>query len=398
MTGQAGLRGEGVRSDVWVSVELEKSGGIQLDVKSKVEAMYGESIRALAREGLEFFGVKHAKVQVEDRGALPFVIMARLEAAVRRAKPGQAVKEWLPEAGPTFARPSARDHWRRSRLYLPGNEARFMVNARIHGADAVILDLEDSVPPEEKDAALVLVRNALRVVDFGDCERMVRVNQLPRGLDELDTLVRAGANLILVPKCEVEDDIKELDRRLKQASTEVWLMPIIETAQGMFEAARIARASERVAALTWGMEDYLADTGASKTQAGLETVWARSQVVNAARAAGVQPIDTVYGNVDDLEGLAASCRVAREFGFEGKGCVHPRQIPVVNEAFTPSVDEVEQARKVVLAYRKARAQGHGAVAVGSKMVDAPVVKRCLRTVELAEKLGRLVSGWDKESA
>ncbi len=398
MIGQAGLRGEDVRSDAWVSVELARTGGIELEVKSKVEAMYGESIRALVRKGLEFFGIKSARVRVEDQGALPFVIMARLEAAVRRAKPDEAVPDWLPEPGPTFRRPSPRDHWRRSRLYLPGNEPKFMVNARIHGADAVILDLEDSVAPGEKDAALILVRNALRVVDFGSCERMVRINQLPHGLDELGPLARAGANLVLIPKCESRGDVEAVDRRLNELGSDAWLMPIVETAQGMFEAAPIARASTRVVALTWGMEDYLADTGAVRTKNGLETVWARSLLVNAARAAGVQPIDTVYGDVADMDGLAASCRTAREFGFEGKGCVHPRQIPIVNEAFTPTAGEIEQARTVVLAYRRAQAQGHGVVALDSKMVDAPVVKRALRTVELAEQLGRLAPGWDKEAS
>jgi citrate lyase subunit beta/citryl-CoA lyase len=404
VAGQAGLRGDDVRSDVWVSVELATSGGVQLEVKSKVEAMYGESIRTLVREGLEFFGVKHARVQAEDKGALPFVIMARLETAVRRAQPGQAVKEWLPEPGPTFSKSSARDHWRRSRLYLPGNEPKFMLNARIHEPDAVILDLEDSVPPPDKDAALLLVRNALRTVDFGNCERMVRINQFPRGLDEVDAVVRAGANVLLIPKCENAGQVAEVDKRVTAALAgsavkhEVYLMPIVESCEGMFRARDIAGASRRVCALTYGLEDYIADLGGTKTAAGVESLWARSQVVNAAKAAGVQAIDTVFGDVGDMAALEASCLAARELGFEGKGCIHPRQIAVVHKAFTPTAAEIDKARRIVLAFNAAQAQGRAVVSVGSKMIDPPVVKRALKTIEMAVTCGCLSATWDKEQA
>jgi citrate lyase subunit beta/citryl-CoA lyase len=358
--------------------------------------MYGAANRSLILDVLKTLGVAHARVAVEDAGALPFVIAARIEAAVRRARPGKDVPEWLPEPGPSFARPSARDRWRRSRLYLPGNEPRFMLSARLHAPDAVILDLEDSVPPPDKDAALLLVRNALRALDFGGCERMVRINQLPRGLEEVEPLVRAGANLLLIPKCEDDDEVEAVAERIDKAGgeTDVWLMPIIETCRGMFKAHKIARASDRVVALTWGLEDYIADLGGIKTAAGFESLWARSQVVNAARAAGVQAIDTVFGDVDDLAALAQSCRAASELGFEGKGCIHPRQVAVVNRSFTPAQDEVERAQRIVLAFRNAEARGLGVVAVGSKMIDAPVVKRALRTIELAVACGCLAADWE----
>jgi citrate lyase subunit beta/citryl-CoA lyase len=393
-----GRRGPDVRSDMWVELELRDSGGIELAVKSKVDFMYGEANRTLILDVLRALGVAHARVAVEDTGALPMVIAARVEAAVRRALPGKDLPEWLPEPGPSFARPSVRDRWRRSRLYLPGNEPRFMLSARLHAPDAVILDLEDSVPPPDKDAALLLVRNALRALDFGDCERMVRLNQLPRGLDEVEPLVRAGANLLLIPKCEDDDEVEAVAERIEASAggkdCAVWLMPIIETCRGMFKASKIARASDRVVALTWGLEDYIADLGGVKTAAGLESLWARSQVVNAARAAGVQAIDTVFGDVDDLAALAESCRAARELGFEGKGCIHPRQVAVVNQSFTPTPDEVARAQRIVLAFRDAEARGLGVVTVGSRMVDAPVVKRALRTIELAVVSGCLAADWE----
>jgi citrate lyase subunit beta/citryl-CoA lyase len=397
----AGRRGSEVRSDLWVELELRDSGGIELHIKSKVDFMYGEANRKLAQDVLKALGVSNARVRIEDSGALPFVIMARIETAVRRAQPDRKVPECLPDAGPSFGRPTTRDRWRRSRLYLPGNEPKFMLNVRIHEPDAVILDLEDSVPPGDKDAALILVRNALRAVDFGDCERMVRINQLPGGMDELEPLALAGINVILIPKCESADEVQAVDKHVAgilqkhHVKNDVFLMPIVETCEGMFEARRIAQASRRVVALTYGLEDYVADLGGIKTQAGSESLWARSQTVNAAKAAGVQAIDTVFADVADMAALEASCRAARELGFQGKGCIHPRQIPVVNSAFTPSAAEIERAQKIVLAFKETQARGRNVVCVGSKMVDPPVVQRALKDIELAVVAKRLSADWDK---
>jgi citrate lyase subunit beta/citryl-CoA lyase len=396
----AGRRGPEVRSDLWVEFELRKSGGIELDIKSKVDFMYGEANRKLALDTLKALGVQHAHVTIDDTGALPFVIMARLETAARRAvsavqDPESTVPVCLPEPGPSFALPSARDRWRRSRLYLPGNEPRFMLNARIHKPDTVILDLEDSVPAADKDAALLVVRNALYALDFGDCERMVRVNQLPDGLDEIEALVLAGVNVILIPKCESSEQVREVDALVssvlssfanRHPSFDVFLMPIIETCEGTFRAREIAGASPRIVALTYGLEDYILDLGGIKTPAGLESLWARSQVANAAKAAGVQAIDTVFADVEDLDALRASCRAAKELGFEGKGCIHPRQVQIVNEEFTPSADEIEKAQRIVLAFKEAQAQGRNVVSVGSKMIDPPVVERALRVIALAGKV------------
>jgi citrate lyase subunit beta/citryl-CoA lyase len=407
-TASVGRRGPDVRSDLWVELELRTFGGIDLNIKSKVDFMYGEANRRLVLDTLKTLGVQHARVAIEDTGALPFVIMARLEAAVRRAQseahgPESKVAACLPEPGPSFARPSSRDRWRRSRLYLPGNEPRFMLNARIHRPDAVILDLEDSVPSADKDAALLVVRNALYALDFGDCERMVRINQLPAGLVEIDALVPAGINVILIPKCESAEQVREVDARISSAlssldtrpsSFDVFLMPIIETCEGMFKAREIAGASPRVVALTYGIEDYILDLGGVTTPAGLESLWARSQVANAAKAAGVQAIDTVFADIEDMDALRASCRAAKELGFEGKGCIHPRQVAVVNDEFAPSAAEIEKAQQIVLAFKEAQAQGRNVVALGSKMIDPPVVERAHRTITMAVSLGRLAADRD----
>ena len=403
-TASAGRHGNGVRSECFVSVSLTGSGGIDLELRSKVESMYGDSTRAFVREVLAGLGVEHAKVEIDDAGALPFVIAARVEAAVRRL--GVDVGEgYLPELLPGTGYASERDRFRRSRLYLPGNEPKFMLNAGVHKADAVILDLEDSVAPAEKDAARVVVRNALRTLDFMGAERMVRINQGDMGLEDLAFVVPHNVHLILIPKVESAEQVQRVDRRVQEilASARapdvsglncapgslgfVFLMPIVETALGAIRAYEIATASENVVALTIGLEDYTADIGVPRTDEGRESLWARCQVVNAARAAGVQPIDSVYSDVADMNALRDSVLEAKALGFDGKGCIHPRQIAVIHDAFAPSEAELAKARRIVAAFEEAEKQGLGVVSLGSKMIDPPVVKRALRVVKMADAMG-----------
>lgn len=398
-TGEAGRRGDDVRSDAWVRVELRDQGGVEVDLQSKVVAFYGDAIRKQMEEGARALGVENALVRVEDQGALPFVLAARLEAAVRALGPDMDRSIASPAlAGNQGASP--RDRFRRSRLYLPGSQPKFLINAGVYGADGIILDLEDSVAPSEKAAARVLVRNALRFLDWGAAERMVRINQLPDGLADLPFVVGHGAQMILIPKVETADEVRavaEESERLSGNEEPPWIMPILESAAGVLAAQEIAAAHPRVVALTIGLEDYTADIGAERTSVGTESFWARSQVIAAARAAGVQPIDSVHSDVADEEGLANAVREARSLGFEGKGCIHPRQIAIVHDAFAPSSRELEQAQRIVCAYEDALARGVGAVSLGTKMIDAPVVRRAQRTVELAVRTGQLAGDW-KEAA
>jgi len=417
--GQAGRRGKDVRSDCWVSIEASGRGGIELEVDSKVGALFGGSIRAAVAETLEALGASGVRVTIEDQGALPWVMEARVEAAFRRflassgelsghggtalvsgpdgaevpptnPKPGGRPPRTVPLPPPGG---SPKDRVRRSRLYLPGNEPKFMVNAGLHRPDGVILDLEDSVHPAEKDAARLLVRNALGCVDFGPAELMVRINQLPLGLDDLDVVVPEAPDMILVPKVETRDQVLEVADRImairheRDVRSPVWLMPILESGLGVENAFAIASATETVAALTIGLEDYTADLGVVKTPEGQETAWARSRLVNAARAAGVQAIDSVYGDVADEEGLLAWGQRARAMGFVGMGCVHPRQIRIIHQAFAPSQPELEKALKIVAAFEDAQAKGLGVVSLGTKMIDRPVVLRARKLVERAREAG-----------
>jgi citrate lyase subunit beta/citryl-CoA lyase len=388
--GSAGRKGDGVRSDLYVSVAVEDSGGIDIALDSKVGVFYGGSIRETVESVLGAFGVDHAKVEIVDKGALPYTIAARVETAVRRAgKTGKA----LPDRTAPAADPTAKDRLRRSRLYLPGNEPKFAVSAGIHHPDGVILDLEDSVHPDQKDAARALVRNALRCVDFMGAERMVRINQLPLGLEDLDEVVPESPDLILIPKVERAEEVVDVKDRIRQilesqgSDHTVWLMPILESALGIENAYAIATATGTVAALTIGLEDYTADLGVRKTKEGSESLFARMRLVNAARAAGVQAIDSVYGDVGDIDGLRAWGLRARSMGFEGMGCVHPRQIRPIHEAFAPSAAEIDKALKVVAAFDEAEKKGLSVVSLGTRMVDPPVVLRAQRLVDLAKRSG-----------
>jgi len=382
--GAAGRRGADVRSDAWVEIELGGAGGIEIAVTSRVEAYYGAAIRQQVRQTLARLGVADARVSVEDQGALPFCLGARIEAACLRA----GVRPAAPPGPPP--RPAApRDRLRRSRLYLPGNEPKFMQNAGLYGADGLILDLEDSVHPAEKDAARLLVREALATLDFGRAERMVRINQLPLGLDDLEAVVPAGVELILIPKVEDPDQVRAVDERIRALAgpREVWLMPILESALGIERAFEVAQAGERVVALTLGLEDLAADLGVPRSAGGEESLYARLRVVHAARAAGREPIDSVYGQVDDVDGLRAWGARAKGLGFAGMGCVHPRQIEPIHEAFRPSAAELERAAAIVAAFEQARAEHRAVISLGSKMIDPPVVEQALRLVRRAREMG-----------
>ena len=388
---EAGQSGAEIRSDLHVRIEPRECGGIAVELESRVKPYYGDSIRRQAEEVLEVLGVRHAKVHIHDEGALPFVIAARIEAAVRRAGLGQGTRV-LPERVP-LPDPSARDRLRRSRLYVPGSEPKYFINAALHGADAIILDLEDSVHTSEKDAARLLVRNALRAVDFLQCERMVRINQLPLGLEDLDEIVPESPDLILIPKVESADQIIAASQRIEEIKANygitrpIWIMPILESALGIENALAIAKISDQIVALTIGLEDYTADLGVAKTSTGAESLYARQRLANAAHAAGIQAIDSVFGDIGDMEGLRAWGLNSRALGFEGMGCVHPLQIAVIHDAFAPTPAEIERARKIVAAYNEAQQKGLGVVSLGSKMIDPPVVQRALKLMARARDMG-----------
>ncbi len=398
-TATAGNRGKNLKSDCFVEFELLDKGGVNLEMESRVDAYYGKSNRKLVLDILAFFEVKNARIFIEDGGALEFVIAARVEAAIKKIVP--TPKNYLLPQKEENKKPTGRSAFRFSRLYLPGNSPKLMINAGIHHPNGLILDLEDAVAPDKKFEARFLVRNALRSLHFYGAERMVRINQGQKGLDDLQWLVPHYPNLILVPKCESPEDIstvnKVIDDLRKQHNIDIpiWLMPIIESARGVMEAYNIARSADNIVAMAIGLEDYTADLGTRRTNGGRESFFARSMVVNACRAAGIQPIDSVFSDVADMEALAENVKTSKSLGFDGMGCIHPRQIMVIHENFAPEEAEIEKAKKIYLAFKEAEAKGLGVVSLGSKMIDPPVVKRAVTTIELAINTGKLDKEWEK---
>ncbi len=391
-TFEAGRAGKDVRSDLRVEFAPRDSGGLKIELKSRVAPYYGEAIRAQAEQVLRVLGISHCELSIEDEGALPFVISARIEAAVRKSRIAISARA-LPEHLP-LSPASARDRLRRSRLYLPGAEPKYFISAGLHEPDAIILDLEDSVHASEKFAARILVRNALRSVSFGNCERIVRINQLPLGLEDLEEIIPEQPDLILIPKVESREQVVEVAQaieRITDGSRPIWLMPILESALGIENAYTIATANTSVVALTIGLEDYTADLGVVKTVEGNESLYARMRLVNAAKAAGIQAIDSVFGDVADIDGLRRWGHQSRALGFEGMGCIHPAQIEIIHDAFAPSPKEVEKALKIVAAYEDAQQRGLGVVSLGSKMIDPPVVNRALKLVKTARSMGLIAS-------
>lgn len=285
---------------------------------------------------------------------------------------------------------------RRSMLFLPGNTPNMLVNGPYLGADALILDLEDAVAPSEKDAARLLVRSAIRDMDFRGCEIIVRINSIDTGFwqADIDAILPQRPDLILLPKSGSAQDILTADEyitrteeRLGMAPSTVRLMPLIETALGVENAFAIASASPRVAALFLGAEDLTADLRCQRTKEGREIEYARTRLVTAARAAGVDVYDTPFTDVNDDAGIRTDAAYAKALGFTGKASISPRHVEVINRVFSPTRKEIDYAYEVMDAIRLAKEQGRGAIALRGKMIDAPIVNRAQQTIAAARELG-----------
>lgn len=285
---------------------------------------------------------------------------------------------------------------RRSMLFLPGNNPNMLINGNCLGADAVIFDLEDAVSPAEKDAARILVRNTMRYMDFRGCEMIVRINSIdtPYWKQDIDAILPYQPSLILLPKTGTPKDaleadayITELEAKLGMEKNTVGLMPLIETAMGVENAYQIASCTHRVKALFLGAEDLTADLQCKRTKEGREIEYARTRLVVAARAAGVDVYDTPFTDVNDDEGIVKDAQLAKDLGFSGKASISPRHVEVINAVFSPTQKDVDYAYEVMEAIELAKSQGKGAIALHGKMIDAPIVARAQRTIAMAEALG-----------
>ncbi len=373
--------GSDAKRDCQVSVTTAPS--LEIQIKASNQQLLEPGIRTVIEKTASALGVSKAKIAIADKGALNYVISGRVEAALRLTFP--ELTSAIPRSIPREA--SERHRIRRSRLYTPGNNPRLLIGLELHGADCVLVDLEDSVPLGEKRATRILVKYLLTAVKVP--EVWVRINPLDTyGRDDLAEILRGRPHGICLPKAESSADVISLSKEIEKLENSygithgtTHIMPIIETAKGVLHAEEICAADERVVVVAFGAEDFTRNVGAKRTEESL--LFARSMIVAAAKTAGIQASDTVYSNLDDEKGLIAETQQARNLGFDGKGVINPRQIEPIHAVFSPSEQEVKEAQQIVAAAEEAEEHGLGAIAIEGKMIDKPVLARAQKTLELA---------------
>lgn len=280
---------------------------------------------------------------------------------------------------------------RRTMMFVPGANAGMLRDAPIYGADSIMFDLEDAVSLNEKDSARTLVHFALKTFDYSTVETVVRINSLDTvGKLDIEAMVLAGIDVIRLPKTENAQDILDVEAEIKKVEEEndipvgtTKMMAAIESAGGVLNAREIAQSSDRLVGIAIGAEDYVTSMKTTRSPEGIELLFARSQILHAAREAGIAAIDTVYSDVDNEEGLRAEVEHIKQLGFDGKSVINPRQIPLVNKIYAPTEDEIQNAKEVIWGIREAQEKGSGVISVNGKMVDKPVVERAERVVALA---------------
>lgn len=285
------------------------------------------------------------------------------------------------------------DRLRRTMMFVPGNNPGMIKDAYIYNCDSIMFDLEDSVSITEKDAARALVYHALKTIDYGEKELVVRVNALdtPIGIADLEAMVRAEVDVIRLPKTETVEDIyfcdQEITRIEKTIGKEVGsthMMAAIESAEGVLNAPAIAKGSKRLIGIALGAEDYVTNLKTNRSAEGIELLFARSMILQAARSAGIAALDTVYSDVNNEEGFKAEVRLIKQLGFDGKSIINPRQIAPVIEIYTPTQKEIDKSLAIMEAIKEANAKGSGVIALNGKMIDRPIVLRAERVIALAK--------------
>lgn len=285
---------------------------------------------------------------------------------------------------------------RRTMMYVPGSNPGMIRDAHIYGADSVMFDLEDSVSINEKDTARLLVFNALRSLDYEGTELVVRINGLetPYGLEDLEAMVRAGVDIIRLPKTETAQDVIDVENEIARIEKEAGIpvgttgmMAAVESALGVINAYEIATASKRLMGIAIGAEDFVTDMKTTRSLEGIELLTARSQVLLAARAAGIYAFDTVFSDVNNEEGFIQETSLIKQLGFDGKSVINPRQIGPVNKIYTPSQKEIDKSIKIIVAAEEAKKRGSGVVSLNGKMVDKPIIERAKRAIMLAKAAG-----------
>lgn len=283
---------------------------------------------------------------------------------------------------------------RRSMLFVPGNNPGMIRDAHIYGSDSIMFDLEDSVAITEKDTARFLVYKALTTLNYGKKELVVRINDLSSGIGimDLEAIVRARPDVIRLPKTETAQDVIDCEREIERIEREAGIpvgstgmMAAIESAIGVLNAKEIAFSSKRLIGIALGAEDYVTDLKTTRSPEGVELMFARGMIVNAAKAAGIMALDTVYSDVNNEEGFIAEATLIRKMGFDGKSIINPRQVAPLHAVFTPSERDLKKAMAIMDAIAEANARGSGVASLNGKMIDKPVVARAQYLLELYER-------------
>ena len=282
---------------------------------------------------------------------------------------------------------------RRSMLFVPGSNAAMISNTFIYKPDAIMFDLEDAVALKEKDSARILVAHALQHPLYQEIETVVRVNPLDSefGLADLNAVVRAGVDVVRMPKTETAQDVIDMDHEIteieKACGREVGstkMLAAIESPLGITQANQIATASNRLIGIALGAEDYVRNLKTERSPEGIELLFARCSILQAARAAGIQAFDTVYSNANNEEGFLAEAALIKQLGFDGKSLINPRRIELLHNLFAPTQKDVDQARRIIDAAEEAERNGLGVVSLNGKMIDAPIIDRAKLVLERAK--------------
>jgi len=284
---------------------------------------------------------------------------------------------------------------RRSMLFLPGANAAMLSTAFVYKPDSIMFDLEDAVSLREKDSARLLVFHALQLPVYRETETVVRINPLntPFGLPDLEAAVRAGVDVVRLPKTDCAEDVEVLEREVERieracgreiGSTK--LMAAIESASGVINALPIAKASPRLIGIALAGFDYVMDMQTERGD-GTELFYARCAVLHAARAAKIDAFDVVWSDLNDEAGFLKEVDLIKRLGFNGKSLINPRQIELLHNAYAPTEEEVEYAGRVVAAAAEGERKGLGVVSLNGKMIDGPVIDHARRVLQRAEASG-----------
>ncbi len=384
-------------SDLLVKGAPSDKSTLDIVIKSDVIKLFGKQIKKVVTDTLDKLSVSAGSIVIEDKGALDFVIRARVQAAVLRGCESQELDwEKLSGGASVPARvvpPTPRPKLRRSMLFVPCANGAMLSTAFVYKPDSVMFDLEDSVALSEKDSARLMMYQVLQLPAYRDIETVVRIN----GVDtefwqkDLEGAIRGRVDIVRLPKTENAQEIHELEAhvaRIEKACGrpvgETKLMAAIESASGVVNAVAIASASPRMTAIAIAGFDYLVDMHTTRSDGSEpELFYARAAVLHAARAAHIDAFDVVYGNVKDDQGFLREVTIAKQLGFDGKSLVHPHQIELLHKAYAPTDKEVDHAKRVLAAAEDAHRKGLGVVSLDGKMIDPPVIDEAEMILQLA---------------